>query len=186
MGCGASSSRVVPNGAAPESAISPLKYLDKSVNDALTNGKIRLVSVAYILKQPEGHKLQRMQELASIKGALLSPQQAAKLMANANRSVFALSYGWLCAGEPDPYGKRFAKVKQALLWLKAQNILPPGAGMFWDFGSLPQKPRTAAEDATFKEGLAVSATRPISRDPHPSAQQRRSAPHPRRAPSIHR
>lgn len=150
MGCG--SSKVVPAG---EAAI--VLELDNTVIAALANGTVRLVSVSYLLAQPDGFRLARQQELLQVKGALLSPKKAAALMREENRRVFALSYGWLSADNPDPHGKRFQAVLRALRWLKSQRLLRGDEGLFWDFGSLPQKPRTAPEDAAFKEGLRVMA-----------------------------
>lgn len=134
-----------------------LGEMDESVIDALEKGTLRLVSTDFLLGCPDGYKLPRLQELEAQPRALLAPQKAADLMRGGERQVLVLSYGWLSMGDPDPQGKRFEAVKEALAWFKANNLLRTGAGLFWDFGSLPQKPRTPAEDATFKEGLRVMA-----------------------------
>jgi hypothetical protein len=130
--------------------------IDGAVISALELGHVRLVSAAYLLRHST-KKLCRQQDLASIKGALLTPQQAVKLMRAADRRVFAVSYGWLSAGSPDPFGKRLEAIQQALLWLRGRKLLPRDAGVFLDFCSLPQKPRTAAEDAAFQAGLGSMA-----------------------------
>ena len=57
--------------------------------------------------------------------------------------------GWLKPGSPDPFGARLA----LLLAFLADH--PEIEGCFFDFASLPQKPRTAAEDAMMGRGLDV-------------------------------
>ena len=44
---------------------------------------------------------------------LLSPEEAVALVRRGDRSVGALSYGWLSAGDPDPVGMRMAVVRRA-------------------------------------------------------------------------
>ena len=134
-----------------------LVALDSVVIQSLEDGSIRLVSVAYILGLKDGELLPRHQELLAIEGALLAPKDAAALLAAGDRRLFALSYGWLSAGMPDPFGKRLAAVQRALRSLKAQGALSSACGLFWDFASLPQKPRTPSEDEAFKRGLRVMA-----------------------------
>lgn len=53
-----------------------------------------------------------------------------------------ISHGWLERDHPDPYCKRREDVKQ-IGWLN----------LFWDFASLFQKPRTDAEDESFRIAL---------------------------------
>ena len=57
--------------------------------------------------------------------------------------------GWLKPGSPDPHGARLALVLAFL----AEH--PEIEGVFFDFASLPQKPRSAAEDAMMGRGLKV-------------------------------
>ena len=89
---------------------------------------------------------------------LLPLATAARLLKSQTRSVFVLSYGWLSKGSPDPYGERTIKIQQFFKQLEKEGKLPKEAGLFWDFASLPQKPRTREEDETFKAGLSVMAT----------------------------
>jgi len=65
--------------------------------------------------------------------------------------VLALSYGWLTAAHPEPDGTTFAAV---LKYLRAEPSAR-ACGLFWDFASLPQKPRTAEQTAGFGRGLKL-------------------------------
>ena len=176
MGCSHSQVRVQPEA----SLSSSLQLLDEQVIEALEHGTIRLLSVSYLLGRPKGFRLSRLQELEIVKGALLTPAAAAAAMRSGARHVLALTYGWLSPGNPDPTGKRFEAVQRALRWLHTNGLLPKTAGLFWDFGSLPQKPRTPTEDATFKAGLAVMANLYASalvrrRPPHTSNEKKNSS-----------
>ena len=131
---------------------------------ALENGDIRLVRSAYLLLLPLGslilyrQQLEGLQEVLELQGAsplpLLSPAEAVALIRKCNRSVGALTYGWLspgsafvppsnasqipvglshvCAAVPDPAGQRLECVKKAL------EEHPHIEACFWDFPSLFQ------------------------------------------------
>lgn len=134
-----------------------LEQTDLPVIGALADGTIRLVSVDWLLKRPHSWRAVRLQELEQLKGALLAPKDAAKAMGSSHRRVFVLSYGWLSKSSPDPFGVRLHAVRSALRQLRKAKLLPSGCGLFWDFLSIPQKPRTSAEDEVFKKGLAFMA-----------------------------
>ena len=74
----------------------PLRSFDRHLTAALRRGIIHLISVQFLLEQPEGYKLPRMQELQVHGGALLTPEQAATLLWRADRSIFVHSYGCAC------------------------------------------------------------------------------------------
>ena len=59
--------------------------------------------------------------------------------------------GWLTAAHPDPHGCTLAAVRAYLRTAPRASA----CGLFWDWGSLPQKPRTGLEAACFREVLAV-------------------------------
>jgi len=67
----------------------------------------------------------------------------------AHAATLASRSGWLKPGSPDPCGARLA----LLLAFLADH--PEIEGCFFDFASLPQKPRSAAEDAMMGRGLSV-------------------------------
>jgi len=73
-------------------------------------------------------------------------------------SIIVLSYGWLSQEHPDPDGFHLSRV---FLCLKAHRAhfqhQFPDTGLFWDFASLPQKPRSEEEDVIFRRGLAAMA-----------------------------
>ena len=61
----------------------------------------------------------------------------------------SLSHGWLSPGDPDPAGARMRVVCNAL-WR-----YPHIEGLFWDFASLYQRPRTEAQQEAFHCALKV-------------------------------
>ena len=130
---------------------------DRRLVQALRSGTIRLVSVDFLLKQASTWEMPRLQGLREISDALLPPQTAANLLQCGTRSVFALSYGWLSKGCPDPEGARFAVLQRCFRELVADGQLPQDAALFWDYASLPQKPRTPDDDRIFGEALSVMA-----------------------------
>ena len=135
---------------------------DKLVN-AVQRGDIRLLNPAWLKKQPPDYRIQYRQELEQLEKKLeaegksplplLKPDQAVKLIESGERSVGALSYGWLVGGDPDPDGARFRVVQRALKDMKVIR------GLFWDFASCYQDPpggkRTAEERASFDRALKV-------------------------------
>ena len=74
-----------------------------------------------------------------------------------SRRIFVLSYAWLTKHHPDPDGDHLRRVVAYFRGLRADGCLPERAGLFWDFGSLPQKPRTAKETAQFKRAISIMA-----------------------------
>ena len=114
-----------------------LSTLDHRLAVALQRGKIRLIRSSWLLLLPPGSRIQFRQELEALEASgeaspLLSPDEAVALLAEGNRSVAALTYGWLVAGTPDPTKHRLACVRQAL------QEHPHIKGLFWDFASLYQ------------------------------------------------
>ena len=95
-----------------------------------------------------------MQELETL-GAFLDGMSACSALYKGDRRVFACSYGWLTAEHPDPKGVRIRTLQRFFRGLASRGQLPTNACLFWDFGSLPQKPRTATEQETFKEALDI-------------------------------
>jgi len=123
---------------------------DALIVELLASGSIRLLDVHWLLETNPG-SVDRRQELPP--SALLTPSVAVDLMRRQDRSVFALTYPWLTARTPDPEGDRVHIVRQFFLDLQNTGRLPQSAGLFWDFASLPQWPRTEDEDRIFGEGL---------------------------------
>lgn len=116
---------------------------DRKVVRSLRRGKIRLVRVSWLVEQ---EFLVRCQELPD--EAFLSRAEAATHYASNERRIAVLSYGWLMRGAPDPNGEHLALLKRNL---RNQDY----AGLFWDFASLPQAPRSKKDQRVFKDGLRL-------------------------------
>lgn len=89
--------------------------------------------------------------------ALLDPNEAADAFAEGRRCVAALSYAWLTPGHPDPTAVNVQHLCAFLRGDTGANFV----GLFWDFGSLPQKDdagaRTQPEALRFARGLRLMA-----------------------------
>ena len=135
-----------------------LSELDEIVIQVLMCGAIRLLCVKWLLIQPANFKMPNRQALEEIErsGAspspLLSPQEAVELVERGDRSIGALTYGWLMSGDPDPKGSRFRVLRRAL-----ERLAIRIEALFRDFGSLYQAPRTPEQSASFKLALEGGA-----------------------------
>ena len=135
-----------------------LTELDKIVIQVLLLGAIRLLCVKWLLMQPANFKMPNRQKLEEIErsGAspspLLSPREAAALVERGDRSIGALTYGWLSPGNPDPDGSRMRVLRRAL-----KGMVIRIEALFWDFGSLYQAPRTMEQSASFNLALEGGA-----------------------------
>ena len=135
-----------------------LTELDKIIIKVLLCGAIRLLCVKWLLIQPANFKMPNRQALEEIERSgvspspLLSPQEAVALVERGDRSIGALTYGWLMSGDPDPKGSRIRVLRRALKRLAIRI-----EALFWDFGSLYQAPRTPEQAASFKLALEGGA-----------------------------
>jgi hypothetical protein len=133
-----------------------LTELDKIVIQVLLCGAIRLLCVKWLLMQPDNFKMPNRQELEALEksGAspspLLSGEAAAALVRRGDRSIGALTYGWLMSGDPDPAGSRIRVLRRALARLAIEAL-------FWDFGSLYQAPRNPEQKEFFEMALKGGA-----------------------------
>jgi hypothetical protein len=133
-----------------------LTELDKIVIRVLLCGAIRLLCVEWLLMQPDNFKMPNRQALEALEksGAspspLLSREAAASLVRRGDRSIGALTYGWLSPGDPDPAGSRIRVLRRALMRLAIKAL-------FWDFGSLYQAPRTPEQKDFFEIALKGGA-----------------------------
>ena len=136
--------------------------IDKPVMKQLQDGSIRLLRCGWLLsdeadsvlrEDTEDHgvvvRMRRCQELPE--AAFFSPEEAAELFGRGDRSVLVLSYRWQIAAHPDPLGTTLATVRGYL----SNEASVDSLALFWDFASLPQKPRTEDETDQFKSGLKV-------------------------------
>ena len=136
-----------------------LRPLDEELVAALQRSDIRLVRAAWLRTRPDGYRLQNRQELEALERAggqlgeehspLLSPEEAVELICCGERCVAVLSHGWLTQAHCDPCGARLAVVAKALVQY------PHLEACFWDFSSMYQKPRDAAQQAAFERAIKV-------------------------------
>ena len=160
---GAQSEKISPEQISPDAGtplppklIRALTELDKIVIQVLMCGAIRLICVKWLLTRPDNFKMPNRQALEEIErsGAspspLLSPREAAALVRRGDRSIGALTYGWLSPGDPDPDGSRMRVLRRALARLAIEAL-------FWDFGSLYQAERTPEQKDLFEIALKGGA-----------------------------
>jgi hypothetical protein len=152
-----------PSGLTPGTPLPPklrqaLTELDKIVIQVLLHGAIRLLCVKWLLMQPANFKmpnrqaLEELEESGASPSPLLSPQEAAALVGRGDRSIGALTYGWLSPGDPDPDGSRIRVLRRALKGMAIRI-----EALFWDFGSLYQNPRTPGQEEAFVIALKGGA-----------------------------
>jgi hypothetical protein len=109
-----------------------LAAFDNNLIEALRGAIIRLVCVAWLLAQPDDFKMPYRQQLEELErsGAspspLLSPEEAVALILQGDRSVGAVTHGWLSPGNPDPAGSRMKLLRQEL------KSLPNIKGIFFE------------------------------------------------------
>ena len=140
-----------------------LSALDDRLVAALEAGDIRLLRSAWLLKQTGTFRLLCRQDLETKDGdglnsALLSCEEAVRLIRRCDRSVGAVTHGWLTPGDPDPDGRRLDLVQRAL------RANPGMEGLFWDFASLHQP--SADGQRTEAEEVSASITAPPQKKPH--------------------
>ena len=133
-----------------------LSTLDSRLLGALQRGDIRLVSSTWLCAEHSREfRIQRRQVLEKeersgpLPSPLVPPEEAVRLLQRGDRSVGALTYGWLTPGDPDPSGHRVKAVRRAL------KHHPHIKAVFWDYASLPQKPREKDDGDRFQRALKV-------------------------------
>lgn len=126
------------------------------VQKLLQAGVIRFLSARWLLARPRPFTLERRQDLPE--EAFLTAELAARLWVDDKLSIIILSYGWLSQEHPDPDGFHLSRILHCLKVHRAHfQHQFPDTGLFWDFVSLPQKPRSAEEEVNFRRGLAAMA-----------------------------
>ena len=106
-----------------KAVFSMLSKLDEvsGLVEALEQGYLRLLRVAWLLKQPKGYLLENRQKLEERERAgddpLLTLAEAAALIRKASRAIGVVSHGWLSPHHPDPAGKRLEVLIPALVQL---------------------------------------------------------------------
>ena len=157
MGCGTSKPAALT--AADHKGCPLLAALDKQLVAALRSGAIKLLRTEFL--RADGSeavlpKLLRRQELERMETEnglriFLTPKEAVAALRSLSREVAGLTYGWASPDHPDVTGEYLANVRRFLRHPLGEHV----TALFWDFSSLPQKPRTAAEDEFFYQALKV-------------------------------
>jgi hypothetical protein len=104
-----------------------LKNLDGDLSDALTRGVVRLLNADFV-RAGELSIMLRQQDLLLKQRALLTPREAAKVLAAGTRSIGALTYGWCTMDHPDPDGVYLKAVRHFLLTDAGRGI----KAIFWE------------------------------------------------------
>jgi len=128
---------------------------NKGLKEALGDGSIALLSCRWLLSRQAESKLtdhrgrmvlRRRQELP--KEAFLTNEEAVALLEKRRRSILVLSHGWLTRAHPDPHG---TTLRSVFRFLRGESV--EDCGLFMDFVSLPQLPRSTQENELFQRGL---------------------------------
>ena len=130
-----------------------LMALDDTLAAALASGAIKLIRADFMKQSTQPHLLRR-QDLEALErdeqiAVFLKPDEAVALLRSNNRGIAALTYGWVTPDHPDVTDEYLANMRRFLNHPLGAHI----GGCFWDFGSLPQRPRTDAEKKIFDEAL---------------------------------
>ena len=97
-----------------------LSAFDDRLAGALRAAIIRLLRAEWLLAQPEDFKLPYRQQLEELEKSgtspspLLSPEEAVALLLQGDRSLGAVTHGWLSPGDPDPAGRRMKLLRRVL------------------------------------------------------------------------
>ena len=150
--------------APPHADIAHLSGLDERFLAALASGAIKLLDAAFLREADDAQlpRLLRRQDLESLeqqqheaggprRRIFLPADEAVRALRGGRRRLASLSYGWCSSGQPDPTNAYLLAVRRYLRHSLGTHIL----GLFWDFASLFQNPRTAPQEASFKEALSV-------------------------------
>ncbi len=134
-------------------AVPLLMALDDELAEVLASGAIKLIGADFMKQSTQPHLLRR-QDLEALErdeqiAVFLEPDEAVALLRSNNRAIAALTYGWVTPDHPDVTDEYLANVRRFLNHPLGAHI----GGCFWDFGSLPQRPRTDAEKKLFNQAL---------------------------------
>ena len=164
--------------------------IDARLRRRLGDGTIRLLRCSWLLSPDADACLGRdavsaapimrsHQELIRAAGddAFFSPEEAVALLDRRNRSILVLSYRWLTAVHPEPTGTTTDAVRRFLQTMTSDDIAR--CGLFWDFVSIPQKPRNGSgEQERFDAALGVMGCLYASMTATTVLQLRRIPPRP--------
>ena len=141
---------------ADHKAVALLAALDEFIISAILSGAIKLLDADFLRGDAVGDTIARRQDLEAREREsgvriFLPPDVAVAALRSYARAIGSLTYGWTTREHPDPSGTYLAAVRRYLRSALGAHI----RGVFWDFASLPQKPRDEPEDALFAVALSV-------------------------------
>ena len=134
-----------------------LAALDDRLVPKLESGAIKLLRAdALRCEALMPKKILRRQALEDLERRhsirlFLLPAEAVAAVRAKDRRAGGLTYGWQTVDHPDVTGVVLTNVRRFLCIDLGQHVV----ALFWDFASLPQKPRSATEEPQFKEALPV-------------------------------
>ena len=137
-----------------------LMALDDKLAKVLASGAIKLIRADFVktvaLANGAILHLARRQDLEAVErdkqiAVFLKPDEAVALLRSNNRAIAALTYGWVTPDHPDETDEYLANMRRFLNHPLGAHI----GGCFWDFGSLPQKPRSDEDQKIFGGAINV-------------------------------
>lgn len=124
------------------------RIIDGILRPLLQEGAIALIDVDWLVDSIDTTRpVPRRQELPF--EALVKLDD----LENGIDDVIVLSYMWLTSEHPDPDGAALQLLLRALRCFISSSERQPRYGVFWDYLSLYQKPRSPDEDKAFRNSL---------------------------------
>ena len=129
----------------------------RAIEPLLASGAVALLDASWLLELAEkpDATISRRQGLPPEAFVTVHQLKAAG-RADFSLRIILCSYPWMHPEHPDPKGVTLSILARVLRAYLAKD--GKVYGVFWDFGSLHQHPRTAAEDVLFKQGLGGLAS----------------------------
>ena len=120
---------------------------------ALKSGAIKLIRADFMKQSTQPHssagRTSRPWSATSRSPSSSSRTRRSPHLRSNNRAIAALTYGWVTPDHPDETDEYLANMRRFLNHPLGAHI----GGCFWDYGSLPQKPRSAEEAKGFNVAL---------------------------------
>ena len=138
-------------------AVPLLMEIEDNLATALASGAIKLIRADYLRRSSLAHLAcrQALEALEKEKRVevFLSPEEAVDAFRSNSRCIAAFTYGWVTRDHPDVTGDYLDAMRGYLAHSLGAHVV----GLFWDFASLPQPPRTEAEEMLLATGMSAMA-----------------------------
>jgi hypothetical protein len=130
--------------------------LNERLEDALRSGAIKLIVADRVRDGTIHTKIVRRQDIEARERAehlalFETPDDAIALLRGNGREIASLTYGWVSTDDPDPSGEYLRAVCRFLKSELGAHV----RAIFWDFASLPQKPRSKSDAKMVATALKV-------------------------------